>query len=165
MTDQRPFVPDDFEVPLLLETSQFRLRPLTAADVDKDYEAVMESAALLHSMFGREWPRDGFTHAENLQDLVEHQQEFERREAFAYTVVSIDEQTCLGCVYINPPRGHPVDTRVYMWVRQSAHDRGLDPALFAAVKSWIDSCWPFEHVIYPGRDGNGAWHPLEGRQV
>jgi hypothetical protein len=165
MTTDAPFVPADFEVPTLLETEHFRLRPLTTGDVDKDYEAVMESAALLHSMFGRDWPREGFTREENLQDLAEHQQEFERREAFAYTVVSPDERSCLGCVYINPPRSHPADARVYMWVRQSAYDRGLDPMLFRAVKAWIDERWPFENVIYPGRGESGEWAPLGGQLV
>jgi hypothetical protein len=163
MSDMTPFVPDDFEVPTLLETPRFRLRPLTTADVDNDYAAVMESAALLRAMFGRDWPSEGFMREENLSDLAEHQQEFERREAFAYTVVSPDEQTCLGCVYINPPRGHPCDARVYMWVRQSAYDQGLDPVLFQAVKAWLDERWPFKNAIYPGRDQQGAWAPLEGR--
>ena len=161
----KPFVPPDFEVPVLLETEHFGLRPLTTADVDKDYEAVMESADLLHAMFGRDWPRDGFTREENFQDLAEHQQEFEQRIAFAYTVTSPDETTCLGCVYINPPRGYPVDARVYMWVRQSAYERGLDPILFRTVKRWIDERWPFEKVIYPGRAEDGSWTPLHGQAV
>ena len=38
------FVPREFEVPTLLETERFRLRPLTIHDVVKDYEAVMTSA-------------------------------------------------------------------------------------------------------------------------
>jgi len=160
-----PFVPPDFVVPALLETEHFRLRMLSTADVDKDYNAVMSSANLLHALFGREWPRDGFTLEENLQDLTEHQQEFEQRIAFAYTVMSPDETICLGCLYINPPRGHPVDARVYMWVRQSAYDQGLDPILFRTVKDWIDTRWPFTNAIYPGRGEDGAWEPLGGRLV
>jgi hypothetical protein len=157
-----PFVPPDFVVPAVLETPDFRLRMLSAADVDKDYEALMESRELLNAMFGRDWPTERFSREENLADLVEHEEEFKRREAFAYTVVSPDERTCLGCVYINPPRGHPADARVYMWVRQSAYDRGLDSVLFNAVKRWIAERWPFTTVLYPGRDEGGAWRPLNG---
>lgn len=153
------FVPPDFVVPLVYETPHFRLRMLSAADVDRDYEAVMESAPLLHTMFGGEWPAADFTREDNLRDLVEHQDEFARREAFAYTVVSLDETTCLGCVYINPPRGQPTDARVYLWVRQRAYEVGLDPVLFQAVRGWLAAAWPFTHVLFPGRDADGRWPP------
>lgn len=161
----RPFVPPDFEVPVELHTDRFHLRPLTPAVVDLDYDALMTSIDLLNAMFGREWPHSGFTREENLQDLVEHEQEFEQRVAFAYTVLSPDETTCLGCVYINPPRGYPVDARVYLWVRQSAYDQGLDPLLFQAVKEWINTAWPFANAVFPGRKDDGTWEPLGGKLV
>ena len=108
------FVPINFEIPLVLETEQFRLRMLSVDDVEKDYEAVMESQELLRSG-GSSWPREGFTLEENLADLKRHQQEFLNREAFAYTVVSIDESRVLGCVYIDPARKSDTDAEVYMW--------------------------------------------------
>ncbi len=160
-----PFVPADFVVPAGLETAEFRLRMLSAADVDNDYAAVMESADLLHAIFGRDWPTADFTRAENLRDLTEHEEGFLKREEFTYTVTSLDETTCLGCVYIYPPRGHPTDARVYMWVRQSAYDRGLDPVLFSTVKAWIAERWPFGSVLYPGRADDGSWQPLNGALV
>jgi hypothetical protein len=152
--DRTAMIPPDFAAPALLETGEFRLRPLTMADVQHDYEAVVTSAELLHAMFGSDWPRPGFTLEENLEDLAEHQQEFAQRAAFTYTVMSPDERECLGCVYIRPPAGHPVDARVYLWVRQSAHDRGMDPVLFQAVKRWLADWWPLRQVIFPGRNEN-----------
>lgn len=146
-----PFVPDDFSIPPVLETGHFRLRMLSVDDVEKDYAAVMESADLLHSM-GSRWPRDGFTLAENLSDLERHQREFLAREAFAYTVVAPDESRVLGCVYIMPTRDQNADAMVWMWVRQSEYDRGLDPILFESVKDWIAAKWPFTVVRYPGRE-------------
>lgn len=146
------FVPINFEVPAVLETESFRLRMLSVEDVEKDYEAVIESRGLLHSMFGGPWPREGFTLRENLDDLERHQMEFLVREAFAYTVVSLDESRVLGCVYINPAREIDADAVVVLWVRQSEYDRGLDPVLFQAVKGWISSVWPFASVAYPGRE-------------
>jgi hypothetical protein len=145
------FVPETFDVPPLLETNGFRLRMLSVGDVDKDYEAVIESRDLLHSM-GSSWPREGFTIEENLADLERHQQEFVDRKAFAYTVVSLDEDRVLGCVYINPTENEDADAQVFMWVRQSEYDKGLDAVLFKAVRDWMDSSWPFEVVIYPGRE-------------
>ena len=95
------FVPETFEIPPILETDRFRLRMLSVDDVEKDYEAVMETQEFFHAK-GSIWPREGFTIEENLADLERHQQEFLDREAFAYTVVSLDESRVLGCVYINP---------------------------------------------------------------
>jgi RimJ/RimL family protein N-acetyltransferase len=146
------FVPPDFDVPSVFETERFRLRMLSVDDVEKDYEAVIESRELLHGMFGGPWPREGFTQEENLHDLQRHQQDFLERKAFTYTVVSLDESRVLGCVYINPARPVSVDAHVFMWVRQSEYDQGLDPVLFQTVKGWIDTAWPFESVAYPGRE-------------
>ena len=145
------FVPDDFEIPDLLETDRFRLRMLSVDDVEKDYEAVIESRELLHDMFGGPWPKPGFTLKENLTDLERHQREFLSRKAFAYTVVSLDETRVLGCVYINPSKTIAADAVVVMWVRQTEYDKGLDEILFNTVKDWINSVWPFKKVDYPRR--------------
>ena len=148
---EKPFIPTDFVVPPTLETERFRLRMLSVDDVEKDYEAVMETQAHFHAL-GYSWPSIGFTLAENRADLEQHQQEFLNREAFAYTVVSLDESRVLGCVYINPTEDDESGARVSMWVRQSEFDQGLDPILLNEVKQWINSSWPFATVKYPGRD-------------
>ncbi|MCB0076661.1 MAG: hypothetical protein KDD73_04490 [Anaerolineales bacterium] len=157
-------VPADFTVPIVYETGRFRLRMLATTDVDKDYEAVMESVTLLNRMFGQGWPTPTFSWEENLRDLAEHQAEFERREAFAYTVVTLDEGRCLGCLYINPARDGKADARVHMWVRQSEYERGLDPILFRTVSDWLERAWPFEKIEYVGRDERGLWRPLDRRR-
>lgn len=148
---KKRFVPEIFAVPPVLETEHFRLRMLSMDDVEKDYEAVMETQERFHSM-GLSWPREGFTTVENLADLERHQQDFLDRDAFAYTVVSMDESRVLGCLYINPTESNDVDASINMWVRQSEFDNGLDPILFSEVRKWIDSTWPFTTVNYPGRD-------------
>jgi hypothetical protein len=124
---------------------------LSVDDVEKDYEAVMESQDLLHTMFGGPWPRTGFTLKENLDDLKRHQQEFLDRKAFAYTVISLDESRVLGCVYINPTEVNNVDAVIHMWVRQTEYDKGLDDILFNTVKDWVSANWPFKNIDYPGR--------------
>ena len=148
------FVPEYFEIPGVLETDRFRLRMLSVDDVEKDYEAVMETQEFFHSR-GSSWPREGFTIEENLADLEQHQQEFLERKAFAYTVVSLDESRVLGCVYINPTENKDADARVHMWVRQCEYDHGLDPVLFQTVKEWLESSWPFKAVAFPGREQRG----------
>jgi hypothetical protein len=124
---------------------------LSVDDVEKDYEAVMETQQRFHEM-GYSWPREGFTLKENLADLKRHQKEFLDREAFAYTVVTLDESRVLGCVYINPLENDDIDASVKMWVRQSEYDKGFDPILFEEVKKWIEADWPFIKVTYPDRE-------------
>jgi hypothetical protein len=101
--DARPFVPDGFVVPERLEGDGFHLRMLTIHDLVKDYDAVMTSADRLAGLMdpADTWPR-GLTLEDDLIDLGWHQREFTLRRSFAYTVMSPDEQTCLGCAYAAP---------------------------------------------------------------
>jgi hypothetical protein len=147
-----PFVPDDFDVPEVLETERFRLRPLTINDAVKDFEAVMESEERLRTVFEPvgDWP-SGLTLGQNLIDLGWHQKEFQLRTSFAFTVVDLDESSVLGCLYIHPTRKPGYDAEITMWVRQSQVDEGLDEHLFKTVTSWIEDSWPLENPGYPGR--------------
>lgn len=150
----KPLVGKDFQIPEILETERFRLRMLTVKDVEKDYDAVMSSIDHLQGVFGAQlrWPSADLTLEQDLIDLGWHQKEFQKRTSFAYTVKNLDESECLGCVYIYPSTKEGFDTEVYMWVRTSAYDTGLDPVLYASVKEWIKTKWPFEKVAYPGRE-------------
>jgi hypothetical protein len=65
--------------------------------------------------------------------------------------MNLDESQCLGCVYLFPSQNEEVDAEIYLWVRQSEFDKGLDPILFETVRNWITKVWPFKNVLYPGR--------------
>ena len=149
-----PFVPPDFKIPKKLETKKFRLRMLTVNDVVKDYEAVMTSIDHLKGVFGpvSTWPSKELTLEQDLIDLGWHQKEFQRRTSFAFTVMNIEESKCLGCVYIDPTHKIGYDAEVYLWVRKSEFNDGLDPVLYDAVKSGVKEEWPFNKVAYPGRE-------------
>lgn len=146
-------VPKEFKVPEILETDKFRLRMLTVDDVVKDYDAVMTSIDHLQGIFGprSQWPSLDLTFKQDLIDLGWHQKEFQMRSSFAYTVMNPQETKCLGCMYIFPPTKEGFDAEVYLWVRKSAFDKGLDPILFEKVEKWIVEKWPFKKVAYPGR--------------
>ena len=148
----RPLVPDDFDVPQVLETERLRLRPLTINDAIKDFDAVTTSEQRLRTVYdpGGDWP-SGLTLEQNIIELGWHQVEFQLRTSFAYTVVSLDESEVMGCMYIYPTRNSDYDAGITMWVRQSRVDEGLDEHLFATVESWIADCWPFTNPAYPGR--------------
>lgn len=148
------FLPGDFEIPELLETDRYRLRPLTIHDVVKDYEAVMTSREHLWQMFGETWgwPPEDLTLEQDLIDLGWHQKEFQLRSSFDYAVMSLDEKRVLGCVYIDPPGKAGFEAEVYYWVRQSELAAGLDDHLGQTLKRWLAEAWPFERVAYPGRE-------------
>lgn len=151
-----PIVPNDFHVPERFATKRFLLRMLTMQDVDKDYEAVMSSLKYLQRTrpFGPNyaWPQDSLTHEQDLIDLGWHQKEFQMRSSFAYTVMSLDESVCLGCMYIFPSPNVIYDAQIMMWVRQSETESGLDTVLFDVVRQWIHDFWPFQKPGYPGRE-------------
>jgi hypothetical protein len=149
----KPFVPPEFSVPVRLEHAQFVLRPLLITDVVKDYEAVMTSICELQGIFGpgSNWPPPDLSLEQDLIDLGWHHKEFQRRSSFAYTVLSSDERTCLGCAYLYPTELPGFDAEAYCWVR-SSHAAALDAALHTALKQWLRECWPFRQVAFPGRD-------------
>jgi hypothetical protein len=145
------FVPGDFHVPATLETEEFRLRMLTIHDVVKDFDAVITSVEHLKTIWpGGKWPV-GLTLEQNLIDLGWHQKEFQTRRSFAYTVVSLSEETVKGCVYIEPARKKGYDAEVYLWARQSELANGLEDRLYDTVRKWVTQEWPFGKVAFPGR--------------
>jgi hypothetical protein len=154
------FVPKEYQVPATLETMEFRLRMLTVNDVVKDYDAVVTSSEHCKTIWGGKWP-EGLTLEQNLIDLGWHQKEFQTRRSFAYTVVRLDESRVLGCVYILTTRKRGYDAEVYLWARQSELAGGLEERLYAAVKSWVQTKWPFTAVAFPGREISlEAWRAI-----
>ena len=153
-TQNKTFVPAGFIVPATFENQHFRIRMLTVNDVVKDYDAVMTSLSHLQEMFLPiwEWPTEDLSFEQNLIDLGWHQKEFQMRNSFAYTVVSIDESQVLGCLYIEPSKKSDFDAEIYMWIRQSEVANGLDPILFNTVKKWIENGWTFKNPAYPIRE-------------
>jgi hypothetical protein len=146
-----PFVPQEFVVPLRLETPQFVLEPLGPQHNDADYAAWSSSMEHIHGTPGWEessWPRS-MTLDENRADLERHASDFADRTGFTYTVLSPDGDV-IGCVYIYPSKKETVEAHVSSWVRASSAD--LDTPLWRAVGVWLDSDWPFENIDYAPRD-------------
>ncbi len=147
-------VPAEFVVPQTLETALYRLEPLAESHTQLDYEAVMETQQRLRAGAPNGWPADGFTVAENRQDLIKHEREFAARSNFAFTVLSPERQEVLGCVYFNPAAdGSPTadgskTVDVHMWVREREYDRGLAQHLHRHVDSWLRNDWPFTAINY-----------------
>ena len=150
----RSFVPVEYEVPDGLDTARFVLRMLSVDIAERDYDAVMTSVEHIRGVFGPldRWPSPDMTLDQNRADLARHQADFLARRSFAYTVLTPDHNKCLGCVYISPSPNRAYDAAAFMWVRASEKATGLDALLFSSVQRWLQECWPFRKVAFPGRD-------------
>lgn len=154
------FYPENATVPEKLLIEELLVRPLRAADVELDYDAVISSRAELFLKSEGRWPREGFTLEENLADLVRHEREHYERVAFTYTVMNPAETECLGCLYINPLErllkrvGISVENipeesaYVTFWVRQSRLQDNLDRRLLQALIPWFQTEWAFSQVAF-----------------
>jgi hypothetical protein len=130
------------------------LRPITAADVDLDYPAVMGSRERLWSIFGEPWgwPPAAMTYEQDLDDLVRHEVEIAAHESFNYALFDQAETVLLGCVYIDPPEKQGADADISWWTVDGTAGAELLAALDAFVPQWIATAWPFDRPRYPGRD-------------
>jgi RimJ/RimL family protein N-acetyltransferase len=150
MAAERPFVPDDFEVPRELVAAEFRLEPLGPQHNESDYAAWTSSMAHIAATPGfpwGTWPHP-MPPEENLADLQRHAQDFASRTGFTYTVLASEGGRVIGCVYIYPAKsGDGVNVR--SWV--TADRAELDVPLYDAVSFWLKNTWPFETVSYAPR--------------
>ena len=160
------FVPEDFCVPQQIEQLHYILRPLTTANVEKDYEAVMSSQQSLRQIFSQnnDWPKEHMTLQENERDLARHQTDFDQRRGFTYTMETPEGDTCLGCVYIYPCDRGDYDAQVYYWVRDSAKAQGFEAELGEFLRHWVREVWPFRRPVFPGRDVSWQeWEALKNK--
>lgn len=153
---------DPARLPPPLRTDRFVLAPLQPQHNDRDHAAWMSSIEHIRATPGfgdgtwgpDTWPFE-MSAEQNLGDLEMHWGEFQRGEAFAYTVLDPVDDDVIGCIYIDPDEGPLTDegdrceVMVRSWVRASRAD--LDPHLVQAVRDWLASAWPFARVRWPGR--------------
>jgi hypothetical protein len=106
----------DRSIPREQVLGEFTLRILTVEDVERDFIAVMESAADIRAANpGSTWP-EGLTRHDNLLDLAWHQREFESRRSFAWIIESSGGEY-LGCLYVYPSLAGGKSADVVWWWR------------------------------------------------
>ena len=132
----------------------YHLRPITAADADLDYPAVMGSQPRLWSIFGPAWgwPPASMTYQQDREDLARHEAEIAAHQSFNYALFDDAETALLGCVYIDPPEKQGADAEISWWVADALAGTGLERAVDALVPWWIAAAWPFTRPRYVGRD-------------
>jgi hypothetical protein len=152
-----------FVVPERLVGDGFVLVPLGPEHNASDHDAWGSSIEHIRATPGftpEQWGGDDWpvpmSLERNLADLEMHAGEFERREAFAYTVLAGDGDgaTVIGCVYIDPDVTGAADAMVRCWV--CADRAELDAVLTRAVRAWLADAWPWRSVRFPGRDTLGG---------
>jgi hypothetical protein len=144
----------------------YHLRPITAADVDLDYPAVMGSRERLWSVFGEAWgwPAASMACQQDREDLARHEAEIAAHESFNYALFDDGETALLGCVYIDPPEKAGADAEISWWVVDGSLGTSLQRALDSLVPRWIAGAWPFSRPRYIGRDLTwSAWLALPDR--
>lgn len=151
--DKAPFVAANFVVPTLVETPGFKLVPLGPALVDIDFAAYMSSITHLQQTFTRStgWPRTDITAAEAMADMQTEEGRFERRESFAYAVLTPDGQRERGCIYVYPSTIPGYDAVIRLWVTKAEYDAGFDAELYAWAQQWVAREWRFTNAAFPGR--------------
>jgi hypothetical protein len=92
-----PWLPADCAHPTWVAVGEgFHLRPITAADTDLDYPAVMGSQERLWSIYGRAWgwPPATMTYQQDRDDLARHEAETAAHLSFNYALFDNAEQPC-----------------------------------------------------------------------
>jgi hypothetical protein len=127
-------------IPALHTLGDLTLRALSIDDLDRDFAAVMESAADIKAANpGSSWP-DGLTREKNLIDLAWHQREFEARRSFAW-VVEDTNADYLGCLYVYPSIAGEVAADVVWWWRSGKG--AADPSFRSNLQQWLKGePWP-----------------------
>lgn len=139
-------------VPEPLKTLRFVMEPLDEKHAELDFAALMSCRVRLREeLQWGEWPPEEFSLESNRADLRRHHDEFLRREAFAYTVLSPDREQCLGCVYLE--RCTEIDgVQLAFWVIDDALDVEAD--LVTVVLQWVHQAWSIDRVLIPLREAN-----------
>ena len=158
------FCSDEVPIPELFQAKEFIFWPLRASDVELDFDAVVSSSLMLRAWSQSDWPIDGFTLEENLDDLQRHEQEHLDKKAFTYTIMNPDETFCLGCIYINPQNQEIVDlgicqlpakekepfvASVGYWIRESHATKEFSITILKEIIQWLDSEWYFNCIVFP----------------
>ncbi len=148
-----------------LTTDRFTLRPITTADAERDYVAVMESRDYLRTWEQTSWPEDDFTVDANREDLAKLERWHREGTAYTYTVLDPTGTECLGCVYLMPhdaafltrasitpvadgDRWDEVDAATYFWVRRSQLPHETDRVLLETLRTWLAEDWALGRRVF-----------------
>lgn len=135
----------DSDVPRRAEFGGFVLAPLTPAETEEDFHAVIESTAVLTGLFNSDWPK-GLTLEDNRIDLSWHDREFRAKRSFAW-IIRDQNGAYLGCAYLYPDIGKCGSGAAVTWMREMP---GWSETLLrfnADFRSWIAEYLPAHYDL------------------
>jgi hypothetical protein len=157
-------LPPGFVAPTALAYDDIRARALGRADLRDDMQGINASIELIRRTRGGRWPTEPVTEEYNYVDLVWHECEFREGDSFAYAVYD-DGGRYLGCCYLYPMGRRTAlteellrhDVDVSWWVTSVAYEQGYYAKLYAALRQWVTTAFPFKLPYYsnheiPGQD-------------
>jgi hypothetical protein len=152
-------LPADWAAPAELAYDDIRAHALSRAHLDDDVRGINASIDLIRRTRGGRWPTGPVTAEFNYVDAVWHECEFRDGGSFTYAVYDASGQY-LGCCYLYPMgRRTPLredlldyDVDVSWWVTPEAYERGLYTALYAALRHWLATAFPFSKPYYSNKE-------------
>ena len=164
-----PLVPSAFDPPRGASLDGFTLEVLGPRRAAADFLAVKSSATDIRHVFGPEndWPAADITFEQNHADLERHEKEFDRRDAFAYSMLK-SPTGYVGCFYIKPIKSRMAedrrkalfDAQAFFWLSSEPNPLSAT-AVHAVLDQWLRDQWPFRAVAWPGRtQGWAEWERL-----
>ena len=153
-------VPENYEFYITDSLVKVEFLPLNTTIAKDDFNTIIKNRTHLKGLFGKLddwWPADHLTEAENYQTLLWHEEEFKKRESFAYSI-HLNEKY-IGCLYIYGLKEvvEIVSIKdedllyVFMWTTEEIYKKGIDKLIFQQLKRWIEEKWCFALADYPGR--------------
>lgn len=165
--DAAPLLPPGTQPPSELRTADAWFRRQRAEDAVADYEAVMASKEALRVWCDGDWPEEGFTLEENVDDLAGHLEDAATGTAYGYTAWDPTGTRVLGSLYLEPTAPFldayvvddatraalaTCDVRIELWLRSDL-PRDVEPRVLAAVRDWLGTAWPFQRPSWGSRRG------------
>jgi hypothetical protein len=148
-------VPAGWKAPTELEYDDIRATAINRTHNHDDVLGINASLELIRRTRGGPWPTGPVTEEFNYVDEVWHECEF--RDGGSFTYVVYDSQgRYLGCCYLYPMGSRTplsaelvsYDVDVSWWITPGAFERGYYPKVYAALRYWIETAFPFPKAYY-----------------
>lgn len=155
MFKKKLVLPADFAPPRELVYEDLVARALIREHLADDLRGINSSIDLIRRTRGGPWPEGPVTEDFDYADLVWHEVEFRDESSFTYSVYRSDGEY-VGCAYLYPLGGRTelteqlldYDVDVSWWVVPRAYERGYYEKLYAALRHWLASEFPFWRPYY-----------------
>lgn len=152
---KRLALPAGWLPPAAFDYGDIRAEAITRDHLDDDVRGINASIELIRRTRGGGWPTGPVTADFNYVDLVWHECEFRDGGSFTYAVYDSGHRY-LGCCYLYPMGGRTpltedlvkCDVDVSWWVTPEAYEQGYYATLYAALRHWVETVFPFTKPYY-----------------